>query len=222
MSNIVHFVTTEVVELFTTYMSHVVIAVLLATITGYVVLWRERSEWRNAAFLSRINISLNLVHDGALKIRTLLEADVRNVVLSSYARRLIKKAACATSIEDPFLSFANTQDAWMVYNELLNTISGIYGTHFLAAAIQQPDTAEERFLMALTWERDSDVKVQKLRVLLIQESTLDKITAEQLAKRAIRLEVASHETRLGTLQSMQKQYARGAWPDFQFVYLPRY
>ena len=59
--------------------------------------WRARSEWRRKEFLSRLNVSLNIVRDGKLHIRTLLEKSCEEVFLNSVAAERVMAAARRTS-----------------------------------------------------------------------------------------------------------------------------
>jgi hypothetical protein len=193
-------------ETFNSSLPGITITLLGSTIASVALFVRGRIEWQRAKFESRINISLNTVSGGVLRIRTLLEDEVKNVVLSSYARRLLKKAAKKTTLEDPFLLFVSRRDAWMVYNELVNAISGLYSAQILSAAIHGTGAIEERFLIALTWERDADIRIQKLRVLVIQESVLRKLGDDIKLKP----EIPAHLARIGALKKMRQQLLYGS------------
>lgn len=208
-----------------TFLSHLtdsslveILAVLVgSTVTGFALLFRSRLEWRRATFESRINISLNSIFGGILRIRTLCEDEVKNIILSPYARRLVKKAAKATTIEDPFLHFANKRDAWMVYNEVINAISSIYSSRILFTAMHGKSAKETKLYVAITWERDADIPIQKLRIILVKEIVLNEI-GHKLD--TIKVEVPDQRTRIDALIKMHEQIARGTWPTYQTVLLP--
>ncbi|HEX8946641.1 MAG TPA: hypothetical protein VF829_00290, partial [Candidatus Paceibacterota bacterium] len=115
--------------------------------------------------------------------------------MSSFARKLLNEAAKKTTLEDPFLHFANDRDAWLVYNEIVNSVSSAYGAHLLAAAVRGA-VKEDPFLIAVTWERDADIRIQKLRVLMVQESTLEELVAR---RDSLTLEEPYHKARINTL-----------------------
>ena len=208
----------EAIEVTNAYLSHVAIFLFLSTVTASILFLRERFEWKRARFESRLNISLNFVLNGVLRIRTIHEDDVKNVVLSSYARRLMKKAARNTTLEDPFLHFANKQDAWMVSNEILNTVSSRFGPQIISAVLRGMPSGEAKFLMAITWERDAEIRIQKLRVMLIQEDELRNLCGHP---DGIRTERPTHQPRIATLIKMGERWMRGEWPEHQSMALPR-
>lgn len=207
----------HVLEVMGSSAKELIVLLFVSAVTGFALFVRQWLEWSRATFESRINISLNTVADGVLRIRTLYEGDVKDAVLSPYARRLLKKAARKTTLDEPSLSFANWNDAWMVYNGIVNTISGLYAAEILAAAIRR-ETDEEKFLIDITWERDADVQIQKLRVILVQLSTLRTLFG---SGEVIRAEVVEQESRIATLADIYRQYARGILPEYQIVSLPR-
>ncbi len=205
----------DVAEIFNSYVVSTITIFIATTITGFTLFWRERKEWRNAHFESRINISLNLVFNNKLHIRTVNEREVKNVILSVYARKLLKKSVNKTTLEEPFLKFETESDAWMVYNEIINAISGIYGMQLLANA-GSDDYKENRFLIALTWEHDSDITIQKLRVMMVTAETLEKLSEPDIS-----LESSFHKARIGTLLKMREQFKDNNWPSYQMVSLTK-
>ncbi len=207
----------SLLEIMDSSAKELIVLLFVSAVTGFALFVRQWLEWRRAAFESRINISLNTIADEVLRIRTLHEDDVKDVVLSPYARRLLKKAAKKTTLDNPFLSFANQNDAWMVYNGIVNTISGLYAAEMLSAAVHGK-TKEEQFFVAITWERDAGTQIQKLRVIVVQLSVLRALFG---SGRVIRSEVPNQASRIVTLSDMYRQYVRGEWPDHQIVSLPR-
>lgn len=191
---------------------------LISTITGFTLFFTEMLEWRRARFENRINISLNTLADGVLRIRTVHEDTVGNVVLSSHARRLLKRAARRTTTKDPFLHFADQNDAWMVYHEIVLTISGLYSAQIIGAAMRGTSADEEQFFIALTWERDTKTRIQKFRILMAQR---DVLRAARTNRAGIRPEVPEHASRIEALAQMYEHYAHGEWPTHQIVSLPR-
>lgn len=205
----------HLIEIANTYFSHTIIILILSNITGFALWFKARKEWKKSKFEGRINISLNTVDAGVLRIRTLIEAPVKDVVLSAYARKLMKKASRRTTLKNEFLCFDDEKDSWLVYNEIRNTISGLYSEQLISAAIRGKKT-EEKFLIALTWERDSETFIQKIRVLMIQESLLNRIHWEH-----VNPEVPWHAARLKALVKVKEQLMVGKWPRHQTVLLPR-
>ncbi len=55
--------------------------------------WRARRRWARRDFFHRLNISLNLIEKGRLKIRTLIEKDMVEIVLNQAAVDQLQAAA---------------------------------------------------------------------------------------------------------------------------------
>ena len=195
------------------------VAGLISTIGILAVTQHARHEWRSGQFKDRMNISLNIVSDETLRIRTIVEDQVRNMVLSPYAQDLIKQAVRRTTEENEFLNFPSDRDAWLVYNEIINTISEACGPQLLSVAARATELKEASFLIALTYERSKDVRIQKLRVLVVEESVLAHISSKA-ASGGIGLEVEHHRPRLRTLTKMYGQFTSGNWPPHQIIALP--
>jgi len=190
---------------------------VVSIVTAFALSVTPWLEWYRAKFESRINISINRFVGGVLRIRGIYEDDVKHIVLSPHARKLVKKAAKKTTLGYEFLSFDNERDAWMVYNELVVGISKIYAADTLWADIHNVET-EAKFLIAITWERDADVKIQKLRVIMVQPSTLERMFAKDSG--GVGTEVDNQRSRANTLAKMHLQYLDGDWPSYQTVMLP--
>jgi len=203
------------------YVSDFITALVVGGIMALILLYQDRRDWKASKFGKRVNISLNIINENTLHIRTLMEAQVVSVFLSSYARSLVKKAAKKTTVKDPFLNFPTEQDEWMVYNEILNAVSSLCAQDFLKATVRGAEFAEEPFLMAITWERDSEARVQKLRVLLVQESTLREFGEQHKNGNHTAVEVPSHESRLTTLLHLHEKLENNEWPPYKRLFLPR-
>lgn len=193
-------------------------AIVISVVTAFALSVTPWLEWYRARFESRLNISLNRFVNGMLRIRGIDEKDVKYIVLSPHARKLVKKAAKKTTRADEFLRFDNERDAWMVYNEIVVKISKIYAAEILFADIHNLE-AEAKFLIAITWERDADVKIQKLRVIMVKLSTLEQMFANH--NREIGTEVENQCSRVHTLTKMYLQYLGDVWPTYQTVMLPK-
>src|SRR5688500_16552111 len=102
-------------------------AKIVLLIVGLVfgTLWvrrRARREWAHKQFFHRINVSLNTIDDGWLRLRTLSEKNVDDVFLNKIAVEKVLEAAGKTSEANPVLPLAK-DDAWFLLNAVLNEIS---------------------------------------------------------------------------------------------------
>ena len=63
----------------------------LMIIGWYIGKWRARTHWKRQEFLDRLNVSLNTIDSGTLKIRTLSEKRCEEVFLNSVASDTVQK-----------------------------------------------------------------------------------------------------------------------------------
>jgi hypothetical protein len=194
-----------------------IVALIISAVTGFALSVTPWFEWYRAKFESRLNISINRFVGGVLRIRGIEEDDVKRIVLSPHARKLVKKAAKRTTLGYEFLSFDNERDAWLVYNEIVIGISKIYGAEMLFADIHNLED-EAKYLIAMTWERDAGVQIQKLRVIMVQPITLERMFK---GSGGVETEVENQRSRAHTLAKMYLQYLDHTWPSYQTVMLPK-
>ena len=86
-------------------------------------------------------------------------------------------------------------------NSVLNEISEQFAEGFLAVAAGLP-TRTTTFLFGITCEKDLDVRVNKIRVMIIERALLEKI--DELVE--IEFESPNHHVRLDTLKTMREVY----------------
>jgi hypothetical protein len=166
--------------------------------------WRARSVWTSRDFLTRVNFTLNYVGANTLKIRTLGETDVDKVLLSNqHGKRVVLRAARRTTLKHPFLKLPR-RDMWLVLNSVLNELSSRFAGGFVAASVGAP-ARTATFVFAITCEKDRDVRMNKIRVMLVEKSLLTEIDKLD----GLRFESESHHVRLETLKSMRGLYLAG-------------
>ena len=163
--------------------------------------WRARSVWTARDFMSRVNFSLNYVDAGTLKIRTLRETDIDRILLGNkHGERVVLRAARRTTTEEPFLRLRRP-DSWLVLNSVLNEISGRFSEGFLAASMGLP-TRAATYVFAITCEKHRDVRMNKIRVMLVEKSLL--VGIDKLED--LQFESDSHHVRHETLKTMRQLY----------------
>jgi hypothetical protein len=168
-------------ELVREHLLKALVGPLLVAVTGLWTWWLARRQMRLRAFLSRVNASLNILEplaesqNGAthrLKLRTLFEMDVNEILLGNKAAvRMTLNAARQTSRDQPFLTFGDADDEWLILNAVLNEVSERFAAGLIAQESGVP-TRKRTFLFGLTCEKDGGVRIQKLRIMLVSESTL--------------------------------------------------
>lgn len=169
--------------------------------------WRARRQWARREFLDRLNVSLNTVEHGWLRIRTLLEKDAQEVLLNKTAVTLVKDAAARCTEADPLLPLP-PDDAWFVLNGVLNEISERFADGLLRRDMGQPVTGC-RYLLCLTFEVAGSVRTRKIRGMLVRKDVL-----EALPETCPQLESPHHVTRWETLRAMAR-----AWTERKHLFL---
>lgn len=189
--------TAKLLEILRERMLSVLVAVLTATAVGAWTYWRARIAFALRQFLHRVNFSLNYLDGKVLRFRTLQESDLRDVLLNNrHAVKLVTKAAGRATLERPVLVFSK-KEAWVVLNSVLNELSEQFAVGFLAKSMGIP-TRSAWYIFALTCEKDPDVRINKVRVLIAAESLLDSIEALD----DLEFEVGHHRIRRDTLAKM--------------------
>lgn len=174
--------------------------VAAAATASYLAGRRNRSLWLQRSFLDRLNVSLNSISDGKLRIRTVLETDVESIFLNRSAAKAIADLARQTTKDDPIIPVPR-EDCWYYLNSVLNEISERFSTGFVRqdAGLEITRVA---YLICLTCEQAGTVRTQKVRAMLIQKSTLENLPPE-----CPELEDPTHVTRWETLQTLAQRWS---------------
>lgn len=167
---------------------------------------RDRRNWDQRRFLERVNCSLNTVRDGVLKIRTLFEISIDDLLLlNTEAKRKVLKSADDTCSVDPFLAMGSEEN-WLVLNACLNEISERYSAGLIAAEAGLRYKKLE-LVIGMTCERDAE-KIRKLRIMAATKGTLESFDDEE-HKPA--LEARHHDARIATLRCMAYLLRYTSW-----------
>lgn len=162
---------------------------------------RASAAWKKQEFLDRLNVSLNTIQGGTLKIRTLSEKRCDEVFLNSAASETVKKLARQTTGADPMLPIPK-DEVWFYLNSVLNDLSEQFAAAYLKHDMGGP-VQSARYLIALTCESEGEMKTRKIRAMVIQKSLLLNLPQE-----TPNFESPRHSTRWKTLQSMAAEYAK--------------
>ncbi|MCA8995494.1 MAG: hypothetical protein KDA80_00840 [Planctomycetaceae bacterium] len=167
---------------------------------GWVIgRWRSRRNFERREFLDRMLVSLNMIEDGTLKIRTMLEMACEDVFLNSSAVQAVIEAAKRTKADDPVLPLPK-EDYWYYLNAVLNEISERFCNGTLKREMGQAVQCET-YVIYLTCESAPNLRQRKIRAMMIRESLLLNLP-EELPK----LESPTHDTRWNTLRWLAKDY----------------
>jgi len=169
--------------------------------------WRAWRQWSRKEFLHRLNVSLNTIQDGCLRIRTVLEKDLLDVLLNRVAVDEVLVAASKATEQDPMLPIPE-KDAWYLMNGVLNEVSELFAVGLVKKDLAL-DVAAARYLLCLTYEVAGAVRTHKARAMLVQRETL-----ENLPQEMPKLESPTHVDRWSTLQRMAR-----AWRETPYLFL---
>ena len=174
---------------------------VLMAIGWYLGHRRASADWKKQEFLDRLNLSLNSIDDGTLKIRTLSEKRCEEVFLNSAAAETVKKVARKTTGANPILPIPVTEN-WYYLNAVLNDVSEQFAAGFLKRDMGGKVTSAT-YLIVLTCEAEGEMKTRKIRAMVIQKSLLGNLPIEMPT-----LQSPHHETRWKTLQFLAAEYLR--------------
>jgi hypothetical protein len=160
---------------------------------------RARSEWRRREFYNRVNISLNAIREGTLRIRTIAEKHCSDVFLNSVATASLINAARATTPENPIIALPEN-DYWFYLNAVLNELSEKFGEGQIRRDMGLPVTTAT-YVLCLTSESAGEVRTRKIRAMLIQKGLLEKLPDDEP-----KYESPSHATRWTTLKFLAKEF----------------
>lgn len=172
---------------------------------GWVVgNWRARRRWERKEFFDRLNVSLNEISDGTLRIRTILEKSGQEIFLNSVAATAVTDAARKTTVADPSLPLPESE-YWYYLNSLLNEIAEKFSTGVVRRDIGL-ETKATVYVICLTSECDNDVRTRKVRAMLIRRSLL-----ENLPEECPKLERDHHLVRWTTLNFLASDRKKNPW-----------
>ncbi|MGE3316844.1 MAG: hypothetical protein AB7O26_17135 [Planctomycetaceae bacterium] len=120
---------------------------------------RAKAQWQKKEFLHRVNFSLNIIRDGQLMIRTILEKSCEEVFLNKAASDAINVASRNTTEKNPILPLPK-DEYWYYLNSVLNELSEKFSEGHLRRDMGLPVTTEN-YLVCLTCERSGPVRTRK-------------------------------------------------------------
>ncbi len=190
----------------------IVWGIIIAGIGWYFGRRRAQASWKKQQFLNRLNISLNMLDAGTLKIRTLSEKTCEDVFLNQHAAEVLKRYALKTTQNNPVIPIP-ANEVWFFLNSVLNEIS----EQFAQGQIRKDlgiSVQEAEYLICLTREASGEINTQKIRAMMIRKSLLLNLPIEEP-----QYESPVHHIRWKTLQQMSQHYQHHPG-DFLSVSIP--
>ena len=181
--------------------SKLTVAALFTFLGWGIGRWRARRAWLKRDFLHRLNFTLNIIEDGRLVIRTLMEKPCDEIFMNKSAVDQVLAAAKQTTAASPFLPLTQ-EDYWFYLNQILNELSEKFAEGALKRDLKLPVTSA-RYLISLTSESVGEIRTRKIRAMLIRKDHL-----VSLPETAPEFERPHHSTRWDTLQKMKVAYEK--------------
>lgn len=191
------------IQLVLNMMKSLLMPVIAGLVCGVFVSWQAKRSLGRREFLDRVNFSLNIIKDGRLKIRTLLEKPGAEVFLNPEITKMVNRAAARTTEDDSLIPISDPRDYWLCLNALLNEVSEKFADGFLKIDMDCA-ACSDVYVMCLTCEKSKNIQTRKLRAMLIRKSLLLDFPVEDPE-----VDFPSHTTRIETLRQIARDYQSG-------------
>lgn len=183
----------------------ILFAVAIFTVGRLLGKHRARREWKTKSFMNRLTVSLNLlqpqknngVSSTLLKIRTILEADLIEILKNEAAVEELLQLAAKTTEKDPIIHLG--RNSWHLLNAVLNEVAEKFADGVLAEDLKM-QVVKAEYLLVLTNERAGDLRIQKIRAMMIRADQLKLIRDQRPDLRAVTS--THHWTRWDTLDAI--------------------
>ena len=133
--------------------------------------YRARRQWEHKDFLGRMIISLNMLQEGRLRIRTIMERTLEEIFPNAIAVQKVRAAAEKTTLDNPLLPIA-TDDTWFLLNFVLNHIAEHFTQGLVKMDAGQPVT-KVVYAIFLTCEKVGDERIRKVRAMMMRKDALE-------------------------------------------------
>jgi hypothetical protein len=157
--------------------------------------YRARQQWARKDFLGRIIVSVNLLQEGKLRIRTIMEHPLETIFPNALAVEKIRAAAEKTTKDNPMMPI-HKEDCWFLLNFVLNSVA----EHFTAGVVKMDaglPVTKVRYALFLTCEVLGEERIRKVRALMLRKELLETFPYEDTMPE---LENPWHADRIVTLR----------------------
>lgn len=163
--------------------------------------YKAQKVWASKEFFDRVIVSLNILAEGSLRIRTVLERSIQEVFLNKIAIDMVDKASKACTAEQPMLLIPKA-DRWYVLNYVLNAVA----EHFSAGHVKRDagvPVVAVKYALFLTCEVVGDERIRKVRAMLLRVDLLENFPYPDTMPQ---LENPWHADRIKTLRRASEMY----------------
>lgn len=134
------------------------------------------------------------------------ENQLKDEISHPIARKLIRRAADKTTVDQPFLLFPE-DDRWYVLNIIRLAIAEQFRAGAAAKLASKASVQVVNCVFAITFERYPQMKQGKIRVMIVKRDVLE--NKNFFDEIPINYESPSHAERITTLRKMQEDYLTG-------------
>jgi hypothetical protein len=163
--------------------------------------YKAQRVWASKEFFDRVIVSLNILADGGLKIRTVFERSIQEVFLNTVAIDLVGRASRACTADQPLMMIPKA-DRWYVLNFVLNAVA----EHFSVGHVKRDagvPVASVKYALFLTCEVVGDERIRKVRAMLLRQDLLENFPYPDTVPQ---LENPWHADRIKTLRQASAAY----------------
>lgn len=168
----------------------------------YVGLYRARRKWKRKDLLNRLTVSLNILSQGHLKLRTIFDRPFDQIFPNEAVADGVLKAASQCTADNPVVAVAK-EDRWFVLNFVLNAIAEVFAHGSLKQDIGGSVQCV-RYGLFLTCEVLDQERLRKVRAMLIRLEDLEQFPIPLGEMPA--LESPLHADRVITLRKAAELY----------------
>jgi hypothetical protein len=163
--------------------------------------YRARRQWERKDFLGRIIVSVNLLQEGRLRIRTIMERTLEEIFPNALVVQKVREAAEKTTVENPVMPIPK-EDTWFILNFVLNHVAEHFTPGLVKLDAGLPVT-KVVYAIFLTCERVGDERIRKVRAMMLRKDLLENFPyADSMPE----LENPWHADRIVTLRRAAELY----------------
>ena len=208
-------------------LTFVLTSVVALVFGGWLGRRQLRRQWAKKRAAGRVNVSLNILSEGKLKIRTVFEGWL-DEILDPDEIDMIQAKSKLTTHDAPLLPLSR-KDSWNLLNFVLNAVSEHFSVGMIRHDVGSASVKPWKYRLCLTCEvvGPGDLvpgaeDIRKVRAILVREDWLDHFPfKDQMPE----LESPKHITRLRTLRQLADDFARSRDPharDEKFIQMELY
>jgi hypothetical protein len=163
--------------------------------------YRARLQWARKDFLGRIIVSVNLLNENRLRIRTIMERTLEEMFPNALIVEKVRAAALKTTVDNPMMPI-DKEDCWFILNFVLNNVAEHFTDGIIKMDAGLPVT-KTTYALFLTSEMVGEERIRKVRAMMLRKDLLENFPYPDSMPE---LENAWHGDRIVTLRRAAAMY----------------